>query len=173
MAYRNKTFVSFASEDIRYYRLMQAWRDNERIEFDFHDAHDLNTALDTSQPDTIRRRLGERLANTKQVVMLIGEVTRRKAADPASFIHYEAEAVARRDLPVVLVNLNGNRTIPEGYIPDAIWPLCTVSVSFNARIIQHALDQFPNEHASSGSARRGLRERLRVYPPDVYRALGL
>ena len=54
MAYRNKTFVSFASEDIDYYRIMCAWRKNEHIEFDFHDAHDLNVALDTSRPDTIR-----------------------------------------------------------------------------------------------------------------------
>jgi hypothetical protein len=61
MSYRNKTYVAFASEDIHYYRLMTAWCENEKIEFDFHDAHDLNTALDTSQPDTIRRRLRERL----------------------------------------------------------------------------------------------------------------
>lgn len=62
MAYRNKTFVSFASEDIRSYRLMEAWRSNRNIEFDFHDAHDLNTARDTSDAETIRRRLRERLA---------------------------------------------------------------------------------------------------------------
>ena len=61
MAYRNKTFVSFASEDIAYYRLMTAWRENQHIDFSFHDAHDLNDALDTSQPETIRRRLRERL----------------------------------------------------------------------------------------------------------------
>ena len=61
MPYRNKTFVSFASEDIQSYRLMRAWRANEHIDFDFYDAHDLNIALDTSQPETIRRRLRERL----------------------------------------------------------------------------------------------------------------
>jgi hypothetical protein len=27
MSYRNKTYVAFASEDIRNYRLMEAWRD--------------------------------------------------------------------------------------------------------------------------------------------------
>jgi hypothetical protein len=60
MSYRNKTCVAFASEDIRYYRLMEAWRDNDHIEFDFLDAHDLVTALDTSLRSTIRRRLRER-----------------------------------------------------------------------------------------------------------------
>lgn len=67
MAYRNKTFVSFASEDINSYRLMCAWKGNRNIAFDFHDAHDLNIALDTSQPDTIRRRLRERLSGVAPV----------------------------------------------------------------------------------------------------------
>jgi hypothetical protein len=63
MAYRNKTFVSFDSEDIHAYRLMQAWKANDNIDFDFHDAHDLNTARDTSEPETIERRLSERLSS--------------------------------------------------------------------------------------------------------------
>lgn len=50
MSYRNKTYVAFASEDIHCYRLMEAWRDNEHIDFDFFDAHDLYRARDTSQP---------------------------------------------------------------------------------------------------------------------------
>jgi hypothetical protein len=71
VAYRNKTYVAFASEDINSYYLMKAWRKNENIDFNFLDAHDLNIALDTSQPDTIRARLRERLANTKQSIVLI------------------------------------------------------------------------------------------------------
>ena len=95
MAYRNKTFVSFASEDIGSYWLMTAWRGNEKIDFDFHDAHDLNTALDTSQPETIRRRLRERLANTKQVVMLLGDDTRAVAGRSWRFLYYEVEVIRR------------------------------------------------------------------------------
>jgi hypothetical protein len=41
MSYRNKTYIAFdADNDIRHYRLMQAWKENDRIEFDFHNAHD-------------------------------------------------------------------------------------------------------------------------------------
>lgn len=32
MSFRNKTYVAFASEDIRMYRPMEAWRDNENID---------------------------------------------------------------------------------------------------------------------------------------------
>jgi hypothetical protein len=53
MSYRNKTYVAFASEDIHRYRMMEAWRDNDRIDFGFFDAHDLFVARDTSRPETI------------------------------------------------------------------------------------------------------------------------
>ena len=39
MSYRNKTYVIFDGNDIRYYRLMQAWKENDNIDFDFNDAH--------------------------------------------------------------------------------------------------------------------------------------
>ncbi|WP_197913033.1 TIR domain-containing protein [Mycolicibacterium doricum] len=70
MSYRNKIHVAFASEDIRYYRLMEAWRDNKRIDFNFFDAHDLCQARDTRQPETIKRNLRERMKNAKQTALL-------------------------------------------------------------------------------------------------------
>jgi hypothetical protein len=70
MAYRNKTFVSFTSEDHKSYWLMMAWKANKKIDFNFYDAHDLNTALDTSHPDTIKRRLREQLPSAKQIILL-------------------------------------------------------------------------------------------------------
>jgi hypothetical protein len=65
MSYRNKTYVAFASEDIKQYWLMKAWRENEHIEFEFFDAHDLYQARDTSTPETIKGRLRERMKNAK------------------------------------------------------------------------------------------------------------
>lgn len=35
MSYRNKTYVAFASENISSYRLMEAWKANENIDFNF------------------------------------------------------------------------------------------------------------------------------------------
>ena len=57
MSYRNKTYVAFASEDIKFYRLMEAWKANEKIDFNFFDAHDLFISRDTSKPETIKRNL--------------------------------------------------------------------------------------------------------------------
>src|ERR1700727_1109053 len=120
MAYRNKTFVSFASDDIHFYRLMQAWRSNQQIAFNFHDAHDLNIARDTSTPQTIRRRLRERLANTKQVVLLVGDTTRSVASRPHRFLYYEVEVIKALDLPIVFANLNRSRTTQKSRLPQVL-----------------------------------------------------
>lgn len=169
MAYRNKTFVSFASEHIHYYRLMCAWRENEKIDFNFHDAHDLNTALDTSQPDTIRRRLRERLANTKQVVLLVGDETRAIAARPARFLHYEVEVIQRLGLPVVFANVGGSRTAKKGRLPGALADEYTISVSFQPAIIEYALDEFVDGYAVARRTKSGPHQ----YGTSVYRQLGL
>ncbi len=46
---------------MRYYRLMQAWTENEKFSFEFNNAHDLNTARDDSQKESIKRQLRERI----------------------------------------------------------------------------------------------------------------
>lgn len=164
MAYRNKTFVSFASEDIHYYRLMQAWRRNENIEFDFHDAHDLNTALDTSRPQTIRRRLRERLANTKQVVLLISEATRSAASRPRRFLFYEVQMIRKLELPVVFANLNGSRRIQRSRLPTALLDQYTISVPFRPALIRYALDDFVPAYRSQRESQRGPHR----YTPAFY-----
>ena len=48
MPYRNKTYIAFDGDtDMSYYRTLQMWKANENINFEFYDAHDLNTARDT------------------------------------------------------------------------------------------------------------------------------
>lgn len=173
MAYRNKTYVAFASEDISSYRLMTAWQENENIDFNFLDAHSLNVALDTSQPDTIRTRLRERLANTKQSVVLISNTTKRKAADPDSFLYYEIEAIAKLGLPVVFANLDGSRTVLTSKLPAKLAsPYYTMSVSFQPKIIQYALDDYVSKFSSNAQASTP-REGAYYYKDSVYDKLGL
>jgi hypothetical protein len=169
MAYRNKTFVSFASEDINSYWLMTAWKANKKIDFNFHDAHDLNTALDTSQPETIRRRLRERLANTKQVVMLLGEDTRRVAGRASRFLYYEVEVIRRLELPIVFANLNGSRSAQAGRMPLLLQDDYTMSVSFQPAIIRYALDDWVERHPTERKTKSGHYH----YEDSAYDRLGL
>lgn len=169
MSYRNKTYVAFASEDIHCYRLMEAWRDNDNIDFDFHDAHDLAQARDTSLPETIRRSLRLRLSNTKQVVVLGSQKGKSKAGDGRSFFFYEIETVVKLNLPVVIANLNGDRTINGNFIPQRFLDedYYTLSVSFQPRIIQFALDKYVPYFANSD------KKGPHYYESGIYTQLGL
>lgn len=42
MSYRNKTYVIFDGDnDMWAYAFMKGWKTNDRIDFDFYDAHDI------------------------------------------------------------------------------------------------------------------------------------
>ncbi|WP_432574263.1 TIR domain-containing protein [Kineococcus sp. SYSU DK005] len=154
MSYRNKTYVAFASENIRLYRLMEAWRDNERIEFKFHDAHDLYISLDTSKPETIKRNLRERMKNVKQVVLIGTPEGKKKGGDGRSFLAYEISVMMEFDLPVVVANHDGKRTVNRNLIPKPLLDAdyYTLSVAFSPAIIKHALDHYAPQYASSGKS---------------------
>lgn len=169
MSYRNKTYVAFASEDIRSYRLMEAWRENQHIDFDFFDAHDLYVARDTSKPETIKRNLRERLKNAKQVVLLGSARAKSKGGDGRSFLAYEVGVTIEYDLPVVVANLDGDRRIDRSFIPKPFLDVgyYTLSVSFQPAIIRKALDSYAPQYASSGKSGP------RYYEDHVYKTLGL
>lgn len=169
MAYRNKTYVAFASEDISKYRLMEAWKANEHIEFDFFDAHDLYVSRDTSKPETIKRNLRERLKNAKQVVLLGSKDGKRKGGDGVSFLAHEIEVIIEFNLPIVVVNLDKDRNVDTSYIPDPLLNAnyYTISVSYQPKIIMHALDDYVSVFA------KGDKKGPHYYKPEVYSKLDL
>jgi len=143
VAYRNKVYVCFDGDnDIHYYRLMTAWKKNTKIDFYFHDAHDLNTAKDSSVEETIKRKLRDRFANSKVFVVLIGEKTRYLT----KFVKWEMEVALSLGLPIIGVNLNKKKTFDSERCPSTIKEELVVYTSFNPKIIQHALDDWPDSH---------------------------
>lgn len=169
MSYRNKTYVAFASEDIRSYRLMEAWRDNKNIDFNFYDAHDLYISRDTSSRETIKRNLRQRMNNAKQFVLLGSTDAKNKGGDGYSFLAHEIEFMIEANLPVVITNLDGDRKVDRNFIPKPLLDAgyYTMSVSFQPAIIQYALDNYAEEY--KGSSNTGPYE----YKSSVYEKLGL
>ena len=167
MAYRNKTFVSFDGDnDMRFYRLMTAWKANDRFDFNFYDAHDLNTARDSSQEQTIKRRLRERLHNAKVVVSLIGDRTRFLF----KFVRWELEQALQLGIPIVGVNLNGRRSQDINLCPPVLRDELVIYVSFRPAIIEHALADWPAQfHGLRAEAKTGAY----YYTDDVYQQLGI
>lgn len=167
MPYRNKTYVSFDGDmDMAYYRLMQAWKQNDGIDFNFHNAHDLNTARDSSQEESIKAQLAERMRNSKIFVLLVGERTRYLT----KFVRWEIEEAISRVLPIVVVNLNGKRSMDYDRCPALAKETLAVHVSFNAAIMQHALDNWPE---SDQRYREEGKSGPYYYKEEVYKGLGL
>ena len=169
MSYKNKTYIAFASEDIKFYRLMEAWRDNDKIDFNFFDAHDLFISRDTSKPETIKKNLRERLKNAKQVVLLGSADAKQKGGDGSSFLAHEIEVIQEFDLPIVVANLDGDRTVDKAFIPKPLLDASyyTMSVSFQMKIIKYALDHYAPDYPS----KKGFGPYQ--YKAQVYADLGL
>lgn len=167
MSYRNKTYVIFdGDEDISCYRLMLAWKSNENMDFNFYDAHDLNSSRDTSTEESIKSQLRERMSNAKQAIVLVG----KKTKNLRKFVPWEIELARKKDIPVIVVNLNKKRVNDSDLCPAAIGnDVYTMHVSFNAKIIQYALDNFPAAYAKYKNEKSGNY----YYKESVYKELGL
>jgi len=166
MAYRNKTYIAFDGDnDMHYYRLMTAWKANDGFSLNFHNAHELNTARDSSQEESIKRQLRERFANSKLLVVLIGANTKYLT----KFVKWEMEVALRLGLPIIGVNLNGSRQMDDS-CPPAIRDELVVYTSFNHNIIEYGMDHWPAQfHSLRSAGTTGNR----YYNDDVYRRLGL
>lgn len=166
MAYRNKTYVCFDGDnDMKHYRLMTAWKASDHSSFNFQNAHDLNTARDTSQEESIKRQLRARFANSKCFIVLIGENTRylRK------FVKWEMEVAIKLGLPIIGVNLDDARGQTDR-CPSAIRDTLAIYVPFRSKIIQHAMDNWPASHLSYI---RDGKSGPYYYNESVYSSLGL
>lgn len=141
MAYKNKTYVAFDGDtDMRYFNILKAWRNNKEINFDFYDVHSINTARDTSLTESIKRQLRERFDNSKLFLLLVGEKTKLNR----KFIPWEIDQALKRELPIVVANLNGVRQFDKDHCPNTLCDELAVHVSFNAAIIQYAFDNWPD-----------------------------
>lgn len=166
MSYRNKTYVIFdGDEDMWAYAYMKGWKKNENIDFNFHDAHDLNVITDRASEDTVKRRLRERFSSAKQVIVLIGEYTKNLYR----FVRWEMEVAQKLDIPIIAVNLNKKRKYDSELCPAILRDEYVAHVSFNAKIIKYALDNFPSEYAFRDLNAGGNRH----YDESVYEELGL
>lgn len=153
MSYRNKTYVAFNANyplgkgDFNYYNLMLAWKNNDNIEFNFHNAHDLNSLTDRASDDQIYRKLKERMKNTKQFIILVGEHTKNMY----KFVRWEITIALEMNVPIIAVNLDGRNSDTERTPPILKNEAYFVSVPFEMKKIKYALDNFPSEFYRPGS----------------------
>lgn len=151
MARRTRTYVAFdADSDIHYYRLMQAWKANDGIDFDFNNAHDLTTIRPDSGEEAIKASLRERMKNSKIFVLLVGEKTKNLR----KYVPWEIEIALKADLPIIVVNLDGTKGFDSDLCPKLLHTELAVHIPFGPDIMQHALDKWPADHAKYRSDKK-------------------
>lgn len=144
MARRTRTYVAFdADSDIRMYRLMQAWKANDGVDFDFNNAHDLTTIRPDSGEEAIKRSLRERMNNSKIFVLLVGEQTKHLR----KYVPWEIEIAQKADLPMIVVNLNKKREMDSQLCPTSLQSALAIHIPYEMDVMQYALDNWPADHA--------------------------
>jgi hypothetical protein len=127
MANRTGTFIAFdalgeidpTKSDFKYYATIQAWSAGKIIDFKFVNSHDKTNAVrDTSLRSTLEARIRERLAASKNVVVILSDKTRKSG----STLSYEIErAVDYYELPLICV-YTGYKSIFNPQAFSDRWP---------------------------------------------------
>ncbi|OXM84576.1 TIR domain-containing protein [Paenibacillus rigui] len=152
-----RTFVGFSSTDIRYYYLMLAWKENEKIDFNFTNCQ-LKQELFSTNEQYIKRKCRERINMAGYYIMLIGNDTKYKE----KYVHWEAEVAIEKQCTIIGVNLNNARSFDVSKTPSVLDGIGAIFVPFNPKIINLALSEY--EMGTSGNF---------YYKEFVYETLGL
>lgn len=169
MSYREPTYVIFDADEDRWaYSYMRGWKSNEKVDFDFFDAHDLTAMTGRAESEEyVKRQLRERMNKANAVIVLVGEKTRNLFR----FVRWEIELAIRMDKPIIVVNLNNARMIDTDRCPPILRNECAIHVPFKLKAIKCALDGFPE--AFRRFAPETKSEGPRFYNDSVYRDLGI
>jgi hypothetical protein len=150
------------------YAHMKGWKENEKVDFDFRDAHDLDEMTSRAQDEQyVKRQLRERMNKSFAVVLLLGEKTKNLH----KFVRWELELALEFGLPIIVVNLNDKRQIDRERCPAIIRDVCAVHVPFRMAAIKGALDGFPAAFRQMDAATKA--QGPRHYSEEVYKKWGL
>jgi len=184
MAYRNGTYVAFhangtnvpgGNSDIDYYNLMKAWTAKSDDEFTMNNSHDKVAAVrDSSRKATLRASLLERLRNSKNMVLIIGETT---LLDD-DWVPFEIErAVDSYNIPIIATYTGIGGRIMNPNLLRSFWPASLASriddhsagvihIPFKKAPLLDAISQFTH-------AKRPVGQGLGVYSLEAYAEFGI
>lgn len=128
---RTKVYTAFDGDtDLAYYRTLQMWSANSKIDFNLNDAHEVNYARDDSLPESIINQLKERLDLSKSMILIVGEKTK---SNRRGILKYEINYALRNNLPIQLafIGFDGkeanNSTLWNTYLVPKIPTIITES----------------------------------------------
>lgn len=158
MANRTGVYIAFdglgktnpSESDFKYYATMQAWAAGKHIDFKFVNNHDKTAAVrDSSLRSTLESRIRERLAASKNCIVILSDDTRKYG----SMLSYEIErAVDKSKVPLICV-YTGYETIHSPQHLSERWPNSlrkrindrtakVIHIPFKKEILLTAINQF-------------------------------
>lgn len=132
-----RTFVGFSSTDINYYRLMLAWKENERIDFNFTNCQ-LGSEIDSENEAYIKRKCRERLDMAGTLAVLIGQDTRSKH----KYVRWEMEVALEKQCRIIGINIDKSRRVVDATCPPIIRNIGAMFVPFSPAIVAYALEHY-------------------------------
>jgi hypothetical protein len=169
MSYKDPTYVIFdGDKDKQPYAFMKGWNALEHIDFNFTDAHELDSMTPRAQDEAyVKSNLRKRMERAKQIIVLVGDSTKHLHR----FVTWEINLALELELPVIVVNLNNKRQLDAERCPTALRDAAAVHVSFKLKIIKHALDHWPAEYRNLRAQQKAIG--ARHYSDEVYRNIGV
>lgn len=158
MANRTGSYIAFdglgktnpTESDFKYYSTMQAWSKGKNIDFKFVNSHEKTAAVrDTSLRSTLESRIRERLAASKNCIVILSDDTRKTG----SMLSYEIEkAVNLYQIPLICVYV-GYEIICKPVDLSNRWPDAltvriengsakAIHIPFKKEILLTAINQF-------------------------------
>jgi len=184
MSYRSGTYIAFhaagnnipgGKSDIDYYNLLCAWDSNKNHDFKIVNSHEKASAVrDSSKKTTLRASLLERLRNSRNMVLIIGETARFDT----DWVPFEVEtAIDGYRIPIIVAytvfsNAIRNPRALSGYWPPALKSridnrtASAVHVPFKQAPLYAAIDQFSHDNLPNGGG-------LGIYDDPSYLLWGI
>lgn len=150
-----RTFVGFSSTDIRYYRLMLAWKENENIDFNFTNCQ-LAKEINSEDEAYIKRKCRERINMAGTFAVLIGQDTRSKH----KYVRWEIDVALEKSCRIIGVNLDGSRQMVDATCPPIIKDIGAIFVPFSPKIVAHALANWKMEEKGNWHYKDKVYQRL-------------
>lgn len=136
---------------------MQAWKANQRIDFDFIDCQ-LNSEINSENEQYIKRKCRERINMAGKYVILIGQDTKSKH----KYVRWEAEVAIEKECAVIGVNLDGSKRMEINTCPPIIRDIGAMFVPFSPKIVAYAIENYKMHNDTKNYA----------YKDSVYKQLG-
>ena len=166
MGYKDATYVIFDGDNDKWaYAYMKGWKSNDKVDFDFRDAHDLDSMGSNAHNEQyVKGKLRPRMQKSAAVVVLVGEKTKWLY----KYVRWELELALELGLPIIAVSLAEKKSISSELLPKIIRDQCIIEVPFKMKAIKYALDNWPASFYSKSPAGK---VQSRTYPGSVYTSL--